>query len=124
VTLAHPGLPARLQHRQVKVAACYIFYTCTLAQHSTMAGNGQCISEQKQRCISKSRRSRQALCWQMSSQTARVVARAIQPGDRDAWDKLFGAYREFYKLPHDPAARARGITHLYIHDCLLHGCPL
>ena len=43
----------------------------------------------------------------MSSAGARVIVRGVQPADRAAWDKLFQAYREFYKLPHDAAVRAR-----------------
>ena len=41
----------------------------------------------------------------MSAADARVIARAVRPADRDAWDRLFQAYREFYKLPHDTAVR-------------------
>jgi hypothetical protein len=41
----------------------------------------------------------------MSSVDARVMARAVLPGDRAAWDKLFQEYREFYKLPFDAAVR-------------------
>ena len=41
----------------------------------------------------------------MSSPAERVVARAVQPGDRNVWDQLFRAYREFYKLAHDERVR-------------------
>ncbi len=40
-----------------------------------------------------------------SAADARVTARAVRPEDREAWDMLFQAYREFYKLPHDAAVR-------------------
>jgi len=39
----------------------------------------------------------------MSSTVPRapVIARAVQPGDRDVWDELFREYREFYKFSYD-----------------------
>lgn len=55
----------------------------------------------------------------MSSAGARVIVRGVQPADRAAWDKLFQAYREFYKLPHDAAVRAAAQHCLLLRACSL-----
>lgn len=31
-----------------------------------------------------------------------LILRAINPGDREAWEASFRGYRDFYNMPHDP----------------------
>jgi hypothetical protein len=54
----------------------------------------------------------------MSSDHARVIARAVGPEDRASWEKLFRDYRDFYNLSYDASVclslfvRAHSLKHL------------
>ena len=41
----------------------------------------------------------------MTSMSSGVVVRPIEPGDHDAWEQLFHAYRTFYEYDEEPGRR-------------------
>ncbi|MBL5972324.1 MAG: GNAT family N-acetyltransferase [Candidatus Leucobacter sulfamidivorax] len=39
----------------------------------------------------------------MNVESGAIVVREVVAGDRDAWQRIYRGYRDFYEMPHDPA---------------------